>query len=93
MNDQKEEQGHEQVIKVTVKLVEGDEATFEFNADQLVGKEKERVLHHFHIEPPSGVKYYFALQGGKLLDDNKTWRLQGIKDGATVLFGTEQQVG
>jgi len=85
--------GKEQVITVTVKLVDGDQDVFHFNADQLVAKGRERVLNHFHIEPAPGVVYHFAFEVGKLLDENKTWRQQGVKDGAVLLFGTEQQVG
>jgi hypothetical protein len=85
--------GKEQVITVTVKVVDGDEGVFHFNADQLVAKGKEQVLHHFHIEPAPGVIYHFAFEVGKILDDNKTWRQQGVKSGAVLLFGTEQQVG
>jgi hypothetical protein len=85
--------GQEQVISVTVRVIDGDEAPFHFNADQLVAKGRERVLNYFHIEPAPGVVYHFAFEVGKLLDDNKTWREQGVKDGAILLFGTEQQVG
>ena len=82
-----------EVITIEVQLVDGDEEKFHFNADQLVGKAKPRVLHRFHIVPPSGVVYYFAFAKGQLIDDNKTWAQQGVKTGMTILFGTEQQVG
>ena len=85
--------GTEEVIAVTVQVVDGDSDVFHFNVDQLVDKGRERVLHHFHIEPSPGVVYHFAFEFGKVLDENKTWREQGVKDGMTLLFGTEQQVG
>lgn len=83
----------EKVITVTVQVIDGDEGIFHFNVDQLIAKGRERVLNHFHIEPAPGVVYHFAFDVGKVLDENKTWQQEGVKDGTKLLFGTEQQVG
>jgi hypothetical protein len=83
----------EQVIVVTVKVIDGDEDDFHFNVDHLIGKSKEQVMHRFQIKPPTGVIYHFAYEPGKILDENKTWRQEGVADHSTLLFGTEQQVG
>jgi hypothetical protein len=91
--DEENGRGQGQVITITVKVVDGDEAEFHFNVDQLVAKGRERVLNHFHIKPTPGVVYHFAYEYGKLLDENKTWSELGVPDGAELLFGTEQQVG
>jgi len=85
--------GSEQVIVVTVKVVDGDEDKFHFNVDHLISKDKERVLHRFQIKPAPGVIYHFAYEPYKLLDENKTWQQEGVKSDTTLLFGTEQQVG
>jgi len=83
----------EHVIVVTVKVIDGDQDDFHFNLDHLIGKSKEQVLHRFQIKPPPGVIYHFAYEPGRILDENKTWRQEGVKDHSTLLFGTEQQVG
>lgn len=93
MTNETEQARTEQVIKVTVKLIDGDSDEFHFNVDHLIGSDKEKVLNKFHIKPAPNVIYHFAYEVGKLLDDNKTWRQEGVRNGATLLFGTEQQVG
>lgn len=85
--------GKEQVIEVMVKVIDGDEGNFHFNVDQLIAKGKKEVEERFHIKPAPGVIYHFAYEPGRILDDNKTWRQEGVKNGTTLLFGTEQQVG
>jgi hypothetical protein len=85
--------GKEQVIKVTVKVIDGDKDDFHFNVDQLVAQGKERVQNRFQIKPAPGVIYHFAYEPGRILDENKTWKQEGVIEGATLLFGTEQQVG
>jgi hypothetical protein len=83
----------QQVIKVTVKLVEAGSHNFHFDLDHLIAKDKEKVLLRFRIHPPHVVVHRFAYEVGRILDENKTWRQEGVKSGATLLFGTEEQVG
>jgi hypothetical protein len=81
------------VIRITVRLMDAGCHDFHFSVDQLIGNDKEKVLRRFRIHPTSKVIHHFAYEVGRLLDENKTWRQEGVKSGATLLFGTEEQVG
>lgn len=82
-----------QVIEVTVRLVHADSHNFHFSVNELIANDKRKVLHRFRIYPLPNVIYRFAYEFGTLLDEKKTWRQEGVKSGAILLFGTEQQVG
>jgi hypothetical protein len=83
----------QEVIRVTVKLMDAGSHDFHFSVDQLIANDKEKVLRRFRIHPPSNVIHRFAYEIGRPLDEKKTWRQAGVKNGAILLFGTERQVG
>jgi hypothetical protein len=83
----------QEVISVTVKLIDAGSHDFHFSVDQLIGNDKEKVLRRFRIHPPYKVIHHFAHEVGRPLDERKTWRQEGVKNGAVLLFGTERQVG
>jgi uncharacterized ubiquitin-like protein YukD len=81
-----------QFITITIRTVEGETWTDKFNTHETVKSLIQRGLAHFSIQPAPGVTYHLLYEG-RVLDDNKSLEQEGIKDGATLLLGTEAQVG
>jgi hypothetical protein len=82
----------EPVVVITIRTVEGETWTDKFNIHEPIKSILQKALAHFGIQPAPGVIYHFLYEG-RLLDDSKTLEQEGVKTGATLLLGTEAQVG
>jgi hypothetical protein len=80
------------LVTLTIRTVEGETWTDKFNVHQTVKSLIQRALAHFGIQPAPGVTYHLLYEG-RVLDDSKTLEQEGIKNEATLLLGTEAQVG
>jgi len=80
------------LITITIRTVDGETWTQDFNPNETVKSVIQRALAHFNLQPAPGVIYHLLFEG-RLLVDTKTLEQEGVKSGAVLLLGTEAQVG
>ncbi len=79
-------------VTVTIRTVDGETWTHEFNLNETVKSVIQQALAHFKLQPAPGVIYHLLFEG-RLLVDSKTLEQEGVKNGSVLLLGTEAQVG
>ena len=80
------------LLSITIRTVDGETWTNEFNKNETVKSVVQRALAHFKLQPPPGVTYHLLFEG-RLLIDTQTLEQEGVANGAVLLLGTEPQVG
>jgi len=82
----------DQVVSVTVRLIEGGSISIKVSLEELVRALKQRALAGLHVEPAPGTGYSLFLNN-VMLQDGATLEASGVTNGATLLLATEPQVG
>ncbi|MGD0496703.1 MAG: ubiquitin-like protein [Candidatus Bathyarchaeia archaeon] len=86
------EKTNEPMITITIRTVDGETWTNEFNIHEPIKSILQKSLAHFGIQPAPGIVFHFLYEG-RLLDESKTLEQEAVKTGSTLVFGTEAQVG